>query len=51
MRIRIYIVAFNDAVTQADDPVCIGGNIFFVGYQDHGVAVGMDLAKELHDLY
>ena len=38
-------VAFDDSVAQTDDAVGIFGDFFFVGYEDYGVAVGVNVAK------
>ena len=51
MRIRICIITFYNAVAQADNAVCVGSYVFFVGYQDYGIAVCVNITKQFHDFY
>src|SRR5438309_2071516 len=48
--LHLLLITLNHSVAQADDALCKVGNVFFVGHQDHGIAGGMDLSKDIHDL-
>ena len=43
------MIAFNDAILQANNSVGIIGNIFFMRHQDNCVSIGLDFIKNIHD--
>ncbi len=44
------MVVRDNPVKNGDDPVGIFGNIGLVGYEDNGIALGVELVEEGHDL-
>src|SRR5579859_3257717 len=47
---RLTVVVDDQPVAEADDALGVGGHLGFVGDQDHGPPLAVELAEDLHDL-
>jgi hypothetical protein len=46
-----HFIAFDFSVSDADDAICMVRNIFFMGYENNGIALLVKFGKESHDVF